>query len=350
MTDAPTTSTSTSATAPTTGQRVRRVLFWLVVVALAVPAVPFTLNRLVDAEAGPAVRMMAFTPLATPWYVADVLLVGTALVLGRAGSRRVVGAVLALLGLGLGLHVWWLAPQFVGGSPDPAEGAAELVVMTTNFYEGEADAAAVVRAAEDHGVGLLVVNEITFGTLHQLEDAGIDELLPHRIGEPNGAVDGTMVFSREPITEPVRLDTTFQSWQLTVGEGEGAVTVLAVHPVAPVPPAGAPAWRADHETLLAAARDSGAQLVLGDMNATADHAVMRAWRDAGYRDSLELVNAGWSRTWPSNGITPVPGFHPPALIQIDHVLVDDTLAVTDSSTVDVPGSDHRAVVATVARR
>jgi endonuclease/exonuclease/phosphatase family metal-dependent hydrolase len=222
--------------------------------------------------------------------------------------------------------------------------------MTTNFFAGDADAADVVGTVRDRDVGLLVVNEVTFGTLAQMEEAGIDDLLPHRIGEPNGAVDGTMVFSREPLSAATRLETTFQSWLVTVGEGEDALTVLAVHPVAPVPPAGASTWRAEHERLLAAAEESGADLVLGDLNATPDHAVLRAWRDAGYRSSLELVNAGWSRTWPSNGITPVPGLRPPPLIQIDHVLVTADLAVTESSTVGVPGSDHRAVLATLALR
>jgi endonuclease/exonuclease/phosphatase (EEP) superfamily protein YafD len=296
------------------------------------------------------VRMMSFTPLATPWYAAAVLLVGAALATGRAGPRRVVAPVLAVLVAGLGLHVWWLAPQFAGDNPAPADGAAPLVVMTTNLYAGDADAADVVREAEARDVGLLVVNEITFGTLSQMEEAGIDGLLPHRIGEPNGAVDGTMVFSREPLGEATRLPTLFQSWQVTVGEGDDALTLLAVHPTAPVPPAGASSWRSEHATLLAAAQQSDAALVMGDMNAVPDHATMRAWRDAGYRDSLELVNAGWSPTWPSNGITPAPGVHPPTLIQIDHVLVGSSLAVTDSSTVDVPGSDHRAVIATVARR
>jgi endonuclease/exonuclease/phosphatase (EEP) superfamily protein YafD len=328
----------------------KRLAFWLVAAGLAVPAIPLTLNRLTDADAGAAVRMMSFTPLATPWYAANVLLVGTALAAGWAGPRRVVAPVLAVLVAGLGLHVWWLAPQFTGDNPAPAYGATPLVIMTTNFYAGDADAAEVVRLAADRDVGVLVVNEITFATLTRMEESGIDELLPYRIGEPNGAVDGTMVFSREPLGEATRLATIFQSWQVTVGEGDDALTVFAVHPVAPVPPAGASTWRTEHATMLEAAKESGAALVVGDMNATPDHATMRAWRDAGYRDSLELVNAGWSPTWPSNGMTPAPGVQPPALIQIDHVLVDSTLAVTDSSTVDVPGSDHRAVVATVARR
>jgi hypothetical protein len=335
---------------PQDGLGAKRVLFWLAVAALAVPAVPLTLNRLVDAGAGGAVRMMSFTPLATPWYVAEVLLLGTALVAGWAGPRRVVAAVLALLAGGLAVHLWWLAPLFVGDNPAPAAGAAARVVMTTNFYEGEADASDVVREVETRGVDLLVVNEITFGTLDEMDQAGLADLLPHRVGEPNGAVDGTMVFSREPLRDAVRLDTTFQSWQVTVGEGDDALTLLAVHPTAPVPPAGAETWSAEHGTLLAAALESGAELVLGDLNAVADHAVMRDWADAGFRDSLELVNAGWSPTWPANGITPVPGLSPPALIQIDHVLAGPALAVTASATVDVAGTDHRAVVATVARR
>ena len=44
--------------------------------------------------------------------------------------------------------------------------------------------------------------------------------------------------------------------------------------------------------MLAGAKASDADLVLGDFNATSDHAPMRAWKDAGWRDSLELVNAG----------------------------------------------------------
>ena len=328
----------------------KRVLFWLAVGALAVPALPLTLNRLVDSSSGPAIRIMSFTPLATPWYVAEVAILGTALAAGWAGPRKVVAPVLAVFVAGLGLHVWWLAPQFVGDNPAPAPGATPRVVMNLNLYEGQADGAEVLRVAEERDVSILVLQEITFRALHELEDAGIDALLPYRIGEPNGAVDGTMVFSREPLGEPVKLDTVFQSWQVVVGAGEDAVTLLAVHPRAPVPPAGAKAMLGEQAVLLAAAEQSDADLVLGDMNATFDHAPMRAWREAGWRDSLELVNAGWSRTWPANGITPARGVHPPALIQIDHVLVGTGVAVTESETIEVAGTDHRAVLATVARR
>ncbi len=328
-----------------------RAVFWLVVVALLVPAVPLTLNRLVDSGAGAAVRIMAFTPYATPFYLLVVLLVGGALALGWAGPRQVVAALLVLPAAALGLHLWWLAPLYLGDAPTPGEGRSALTVMNLNMYEGHADADDVLRLAQDRGASVLVLEEITFGALEDLRDAGIDELYPNTVGEPNGAVDGTMIFTSLPVADPVRLDTLFQSWQVTLGEGDDALTLMGVHPRAPVDLGGVDQWSRENAAILAAAEASDADLVLGDFNATPDHAPMRAWRDAGWRDSLELTNHGWSRTWPANGISPARGVHLPALIQIDHVLVGHRFTTTGKSeVVEIAGTDHRAVLATVARR
>lgn len=328
----------------------RRLLFWLVAAGLLVPAVPLTVNRLLDVEAGPSVRLMSFTAYATPWYALVLLLVGGALALGWAGPRKVVALVAAVVAVLLGLHVWWLAPQYVGDNPAPADGATPLVVMNLNMYEGNADTTELWAAVQDEDVDVLVLEEITFGALRELQALGIDEAYPFQIGKPNGAVDGTMVFSRLPLGEPVVLPAEFQSYRVQVGEGDDAFTLMAVHPHAPVLSGETAQWSDEIAAMLADARTSDADLVLGDFNATADHAPLRAWRDAGWRDSLELVNAGWSRTWPANGISPVRGLNLPALIQIDHVLVGERFAVIDSHVDEIEGTDHRAVLATVARR
>lgn len=328
----------------------RRVLFWLVVAGLLTPAVPWTLNRVIDVDAGAAVRMMSFTVFAVPFYVAAALLLAVALVRGWAGPRRVVGAVLAVVALGLGLHLWWVAPMYVGDNPDPADGATPLTVLTFNMYEGKADTTQLFEVLQEHEVDVVVLPEITFGTLDELTTLGIDELYPYHLGRPNGAVDGTMVFSKLVLTDTQVVPMEFQSYSVVVGSGDEAVNLLAVHPRAPVPPGGAPQWSRENAQLLAAAEAAGSDLVLGDFNATYDHAPMRNWADAGWRDSLELVNAGLSPTWPANGLSPVPDFHPPALIQIDHVLVGERFAAIDSEVVEIEGSDHRAVLATVARR
>ena len=87
-----------------------------------------------------------------------------------------------------------------------------------------------------------MLEEITPDELDRLDAAGLAELLPHRIGEPDEDVAGTMVFSNEQLGEPALLATQFQSYRVQVG----SLTLLAVHPVAPVLPQ---AWRRDHDLI-----------------------------------------------------------------------------------------------------
>ena len=77
---------------------------------------------------------------------------------------------------------------------------------------------------------------------------------------------------------------------------------------------------------------------------------MRALADAGFRDVGELANQGWQPTWPSSGEVSLLGVPVPSLAQIDHVLVGPRLAAIGMHTHEIPGSDHRAVVAEVARK
>ena len=115
--------------------------------------------------------------------------------------------------------------------------------MNANLYEGRADAQEVVDAVRDNHVDILVLEEITPDLLAQMDAAGLAELLPDRVGEPDYMVAGTMILANQPLTDHVRLRTTFQGWEAKYG----ALTVLGVHPVAPVDPAG---WRADHAAIL----------------------------------------------------------------------------------------------------
>ena len=317
-----------------------RVLLWLGAAALAVPALTLTVARALDTDNGTMIRIESFTPLALPLYAVLVVLLGFGAWRQRdARKPPVVAAVLAVAGLGL--HAWWFAPQVVGANPEPAEGAERITVMNANLYEGRADAQEVVDAVRDNHVDILVLEEITPDLLAQMDAAGLVELLPERMGQPDYMVAGTMILANRPLTDHVRLRTTFQGWEAKYG----TLTVLGVHPVAPVDPAG---WRADHAAILKQAEDDDADLILGDMNATPDHEVMRSLDDAGFRDAGEVSNEGWQPTWPANHVGILPLL--PPLVRIDHVLIGDSMASLGTHTVDIDGTDHLALVATVARR
>ena len=316
----------------------KRYAFWAVAALLAVPALTLTVARAFDSDNGTMIRIEAFTPLAMPVYLvlAVWLAWGAVMVKDR---RPLAAAVLAVLLLGL--HAWWFAPQVVGANPAPKDGAERITVMNANLYEGRAHAQDVVDAVRDNHVDILVLEEITPDLLQEMDGLGLSELLPDRVGEPDYMVAGTMILANRPLTDHVRLRTTFQGWEAKFG----TITVLGVHPVAPVDPAG---WRADHAAILKQAEADHADLIVGDLNATPDHDVLRRLDDAGYRDAGELSNEGWQPTWPANHVGIVPLL--PPLIRIDHVLVGETMASLGTHTIDIGGTDHLALVATVAAR
>ncbi len=317
-----------------------RVLFWLCAAVLAIPALTLTVARALDTDNGTMIRIESFTPLALPVYAGLVVLLAAGAA-RRGGDRkpRVVAALLAVAGLAV--HVWWFAPQVVGSGPEPAEGAERITVMNANLYEGRADGQQVVDAVRDNHVDILVLEEITPDLLEEMDAAGLAELLPERVGHPDYMVAGTMILANRPLTDHVRLRTDFQGWEAKYG----TITVLGVHPVAPVDPAG---WRADHAAILRQAEADDADLIIGDMNATPDHDVMRRLDDAGFRDAGEVSNEGWQPTWPANHVGILPLL--PPLVRIDHVLIGHSMASLGTHIVDIDGTDHLALVATVARR
>ena len=244
-----------------------------------------------------------------------------------------------------GLHAGWLAPMVTGQAPAAAAGAEALTVMTSNGLTGQVDGVALVQAAADAEVDVLVVQEITAPQLELMRSAGIDEGWPYAVGEPGVGTQGTMVFSRYALGTATRVATEFDSWSTTLAAPDGELTLLAVHPF---PPTVAAQWHDDLATVREAA--AGADLVVGDLNATLDHRPLQRLEDDGFRDAAELTNAGWQPTWPANGEYHLVGVPLPPLVAIDHVLVGPRLTALSTRTVTLDGTDHAALLAEVALR
>ena len=87
-------------------------------------------------------------------------------------------------------------------------------------------------------------------------------------------------------------------------------------------------------------QNSAAVIIGGDYNSTPD---MRQFRDLltnGYRDAVQQTGSGFAPTFKADS-----SWGPP-LITIDHILTRNAVA-SSVRTVKVPGSDHRAVLATI---
>jgi endonuclease/exonuclease/phosphatase family metal-dependent hydrolase len=203
----------------------------------------------------------------------------------------------------------------------------------------------VVRAATAYGADVLVLEEVTPANLNGLVRAGLDELMPYHEGKAQVGADGTMVFSRYRLTDPRTFPVDNGGLDVRVGAPE-PFRLLAVHTDQPI--GWTRSWVKDmalvRQRATATVRE-GPTLVVGDFNATRDHPQLRAVLGSGLRDAAEEAGSGWQPTWPSRWRT--SWLRP--LITIDHVLTTPGYRALRTHTVEVPHTDHLALVAQLRR-
>jgi endonuclease/exonuclease/phosphatase (EEP) superfamily protein YafD len=306
--------------------------------ALVVVAAGGTALRWVDAASSPVALVQSLTPYAA---ILVLLALCGALLPGPWKARAALtSACLLMLGVHAAIWLPWLTDE------EPRAGT-ELTVMTVNLYVGRADPKAVVDEVRRRKADILVLTEVSPGSMAELLRLGIDGVLPHALPDQVTARGSTVIRSRLPLA-PLHPEgggsATLPVWESPVGvlaaEDIGKdVVVRGVHPTHPVGRR-VELWHATLDDLTDAIGDTrGRMIVAGDFNASVDHPVMRQLMAPGLRDAHEVAGAGRPATWPRER-----GFAP--FVHIDHVLVRG-LDVESATEVTIPGSDHEAVVARV---
>lgn len=117
------------------------------------------------------------------------------------------------------------------------------------------------------------------------------------------------------------------------------VRLQLVHPLPPIPGM-VDDWHRElgHIRAYAAGVKDAPAIVAGDFNATQDHAGFRRVLDAGgLRDSAALGGASRTPSWPTAVFRPLGA-------QIDHVLIGRDLSVRGARFLELPDTDHRALL------
>jgi endonuclease/exonuclease/phosphatase (EEP) superfamily protein YafD len=284
-------------------------------------------DRLRFAEAW-AVPLLSFTPQVTAGAWAGAVL------LRGAGPA----AVAAAAGAGLTAAV---GPRAVPCRQRPAAGPV-LRVVTANLLFGRAAAGAVAELACRTRADVLFVQELTGDAAAGLARAGLGDLLPYQVTQPvpHGARCG--IYARYPLRGAppgARPSAARCAARLVLPSGQ-VVQLACIHAAPPRPPwspGAAARWRSQLSAL--PAPSDSPRILAGDFNATLDHAQFRRLLRSGYADAARQAGHGLSPTW-----GPRPGRRP-ALLAIDHVLIDRRCAVLAISAHRLPGSDHRALYA-----
>ncbi|HVL30875.1 MAG TPA: endonuclease/exonuclease/phosphatase family protein [Solirubrobacteraceae bacterium] len=304
----------------------------------AVVALPWLLWAVVRAlglDLGhPLVAAIGATPLAAASSPVPV-------VVAFALRARLVGVAALAAAVTLAAAV---LPRAVEGSQRAAADApgVPLVVMTANLYLGRADAGAVVRTARANRVDVLSVQELTAEALRRLDAAGARTLLPGRVLQSRDGAGGSGLLARSTLSPAPQAgdgEGHAQPSALLRVPGARDVRITAVHPVPPISAGRVRIWRRQLRSLPAPAADGPWSILAGDFNATLDHRELRRLLDRGLYDAADATGAGLRPTWPVGRRLPP--------LTLDHVVLPAGVTVRRLAVHEIPGSDHRAVVAEV---
>nr|WP_307834241.1 endonuclease/exonuclease/phosphatase family protein [Actinoplanes lichenicola] len=304
------------------------MLFWLFIL----PFLAWAVIRLGGWERGPVVQLFAFTP-----YVAAAAWVPA--ILALATRRWTVAAVAVIVAIALASAV---LPRMIPSRDKGPQQGVPLTVMTSNMLFGKADATAIVKLVTEHDVAVLAVQEFTPEGRQALADAGLGALLPYSSLADEPRADGSGLYSRYPISSPGADKNGggfMQAYATVQVPSAGPVLVESAHPLAPYAGSVLAQWRKDLLAEPRADQSATPVILLGDFNATLDHAPLRELIAGGYRDAADATGKGLIGTWGPYDGNPIPP------VTIDHVLVDERIGVRETSVHGIPRSDHRAIIA-----
>ncbi|HZB32373.1 MAG TPA: endonuclease/exonuclease/phosphatase family protein [Streptosporangiaceae bacterium] len=276
----------------------------------------------------PAIPVLSVTPyaaatVAIPLLCAAVLRRPRALIAGVVVAAAFAAVVL---------------PRAVG-SGEPAATGPTLRVMTANLFFSRADPNHVVDLVRRGHVDVLSVQELNQNGIEALAAAGLAAELPHHVLDPRWGAAGTGLYARHPLRRSAPVPGTAMATpqaELTLPGGR-EVALTAVHPPPPTSRANIRAWRHDLGALPAATAAGPTRILIGDFNATLDHARLRGVLARGYADAADRAGEGLGLTWG------VSKYGPP--LTLDHILADKRAAVRRVDIYDLRGSDHRALFA-----
>lgn len=295
-----------------------------------------------------------------PWMA---VLSAAILLISLISRRRVLAVISALCLLTqLVWHAGFLYPRVsLSSAARTAVASATASVddryarlMTLNTRNGQADAAQIVQTVREQHVEVLALQELNSSMISRLNEAGIRELLPYSVvanasSSDNGGVNG--LWSAAPMSERTGDLIPIEASSIPAASIDFDGTVIrfgSVHPFSPRP-SNQGLWDRGLGSISQLREDDHTFVLMGDFNATWDHASFRYLLGGRFVDAGENAGEWFHMTYPANkklfGVIPVP-----AAVEIDHIVHDRGVVVGDLDAVTIAGSDHKALLGTLEVR
>lgn len=290
------------------------------------------------------------------------------LVLAFAWHRRLL--VLVCLAA-LTVNCYWHAGYFF--ATNTVSAAAETAVltsadtsdsyariMTINTLNGQASAEDIVRVCREQNVEVLCLQEMTDGMVSDLENAGINDILPYSVVSEGASMISNggrnAIYTAAPTDDVSRnllpIDTSSMP-AANIQVGNQTVRIVSVHPNSPIKGA-EDLWDEGLSVIGSLSDYNHSYLIMGDFNSTWDHVRFRTLLGSSFVDASQQSGEGFHMTYPSESVSlSIAGFtfKIPSLplIEIDHIVYSKNSGIVVSSleTVSISGTDHKALLATL---
>jgi len=257
--------------------------------------------------------LVAFLWLRSPWYISMLAVTVTA------------NAICVL--------PWYFGESNVAGQ-------SEIKLLHANVLSSNREYDRLIALLDSEAPDVVVLQEVSPDWLVALDE--LREDYPYSYAEARDGNFGIALFSRIPLKSVSHFDSPplgYPTIVASLGIGKELLTVVATHPMIPV---NGGFYDARNEQLVGIAellgKRTGPKILVGDLNLSQwDFNYPKLEQVAGLRNSRK--GFGIAPTWPT--------FMPFAMIPIDHVLVSESISVTDLHTGPRIGSDHLPLVVTL---
>lgn len=289
----------------------------------------------------PAVRLASFT---TPIQLAALLPWATTALLAalHLWPNPFSAWQIWILSVTIALAAYSTSP-FSPRSRPAGNTGPELLLGSLNVERDTPLAAEIGTRLRELDLDVLLIQEYTPSTAAAFRSSGLLASYPHRSEDPEEGWFGAAIFSRHPIVKSHRRNFGQRPMTVTTLDiDDHPVTVVNVHVQAPIHPRDVQPWRSAFAELAEVAASTAGTIVLsGDWNATLSHQPLhRLLRDGTIIDAHLASRRRAARTWPADRR------HPP-LLGLDHILLSATVDVRATHEITLPGTDHRAVTASL---
>jgi endonuclease/exonuclease/phosphatase (EEP) superfamily protein YafD len=330
---------------------IRRVFSAAIIVAIAAALLVLAWPQLFGLDHAPVIaQVVSLRGMAVALAGVGVVALLLVALLSRA-MRRFVASVAVLLLAFAALNLIVLADRGVGDIAFETAGPNDLTVLTWNTLGDAPGAQTVADLALEQGADVITMAETTveFGTAVKtiMDAAGSPmQVISSHFDLISKARSTTMLVSTAlgEYVQDAAAGSTGQLPSIVAKPVSGTgPTLIAVHPVAPIPGELA-TWNSDLDWLASACVGDNV-IMAGDFNSTLDH-YSRLPHGSGKTigdctDAGKLSGNAAVGTWPAS-LPPLLG------TPIDHVMLTDNWRVSGMRVVqslDGAGSDHRPVLA-----